>query len=287
MLEWEDARLRVTARRQFENETKNSLSGCQIGMDTISRQISAIIDPFDLDPLPEDPTEDILRKLTPFLAEASPNSDREKLEAFVHGTYGKMKFKYEPFEWLYEGLKPIMKSNVLSTKKGTPAALSLCLSALGEKVDLMLLPMPDIQVGGPSFMDNDVYSSFIDSLPTESAMRLKSKTQSVIPEPNTWYLRLDNGFDRDPLYINCKKGLVMDFNDMMNKNPALASMALTEWRQQSVLRTWAGLVDLAVQAHQRRGESDLVAHWIYLKLALDPLATEWERAITPPEVVSV
>jgi hypothetical protein len=30
-----------------------------------------------------------------------------------------------------------------------------------------------------------------------------------------------------------------------------------------------------LQAHQRRGESDLVAHWVYVLLALDPQAPEW------------
>ena len=30
-----------------------------------------------------------------------------------------------------------------------------------------------------------------------------------------------------------------------------------------------------MQAHQRRGESDLVAHWVYVLLALDPRAAEW------------
>ena len=31
-----------------------------------------------------------------------------------------------------------------------------------------------------------------------------------------------------------------------------------------------------VTAHQRRGESDLVAHWMYQLMALNPNASEWE-----------
>lgn len=38
---------------------------------------------------------------------------------------------------------------------------------------------------------------------------------------------------------------------------------------------WQELARTAVQAHQRRGESDLVAHWMYVLLALDPQAAEW------------
>jgi hypothetical protein len=34
-----------------------------------------------------------------------------------------------------------------------------------------------------------------------------------------------------------------------------------------------------VLAHQRRGESDLVAHWLYQLLALDSKAEEWAHAM--------
>jgi hypothetical protein len=37
----------------------------------------------------------------------------------------------------------------------------------------------------------------------------------------------------------------------------------------------------SAQAHQRRGESDLVAHWVYVLLALDPQAPEWGHVLQP------
>lgn len=37
-------------------------------------------------------------------------------------------------------------------------------------------------------------------------------------------------------------------------------------------------------AHQRRGESDLVVHYMYQVLALDPGAPEWERALQRDEL---
>ena len=49
--------------------------------------------------------------------------------------------------------------------------------------------------------------------------------------------------------------------------------------QRCVLRTWQGLARLAIQAHQRRGESDLVAHWMYVLLALDTRAPEWDHML--------
>lgn len=280
--------MEVIRYHHVQNATKQCIYGCQVGMNTISRQIKEISDPLGLEQKSMTVTDLLAaasRHISPLLDQATVNSDRERLETFVRKIYVDMKYKYEPFEWLYEGLSPIAMSHVLHTRKGTPAALALCLSALGERIGLMLLPMPNILMDQIDLTNNEVYKSFLDSLPSETALRLKSKTQSVIPEPTTWFLRLDNGTiqaEDTALFINCKKGIVMDKNDMMKVNPYLANMTLSEWRQQSTLRTWGGLIALAVQAHQRRGESDLVAHWIYMKLALDPLATEWETAISSP-----
>lgn len=38
-------------------------------------------------------------------------------------------------------------------------------------------------------------------------------------------------------------------------------------------------VRCVVVAHQRRGESDLVAHWLVQLLALDPGAPEWDYVL--------
>lgn len=46
--------------------------------------------------------------------------------------------------------------------------------------------------------------------------------------------------------------------------------------QHAVLTVWQDLVRTIIQAHQRRGESDQVAHWTYVLLALDPAAHEWQ-----------
>jgi len=42
---------------------------------------------------------------------------------------------------------------------------------------------------------------------------------------------------------------------------------------------WVDLARTMVLAHQRRGESDDVAHWIYQLLALDPQAQEWQEGL--------
>lgn len=47
-----------------------------------------------------------------------------------------------------------------------------------------------------------------------------------------------------------------------------------------VVAIWADMVRTLVLAYQRRGESDLVAHYLYQLLALDTNATEWQHALT-------
>jgi hypothetical protein len=46
-----------------------------------------------------------------------------------------------------------------------------------------------------------------------------------------------------------------------------------------VMGVWSEMARTMVTAHQRRGESDLVAHWMYCALALDTRAPEWGHAL--------
>jgi len=46
-----------------------------------------------------------------------------------------------------------------------------------------------------------------------------------------------------------------------------------------IVGVWAEMARTMVMAHQRRGESDLVAHWIYQLMALDTRAPEWQHAL--------
>jgi hypothetical protein len=50
-------------------------------------------------------------------------------------------------------------------------------------------------------------------------------------------------------------------------------------QQQGVLAVWSSLARTMVTAHQRRGESDMVAHWLYQLLALDTQAVEWGHVL--------
>lgn len=45
------------------------------------------------------------------------------------------------------------------------------------------------------------------------------------------------------------------------------------------LGVWQCLLRHMVEAHQRMGDGDAVAHWTYIMLAMDADAIEWEQLI--------
>jgi len=290
MSQWELARNLFVQHKtdKASTESESSIFGCQLGMKTISDQIREIQDPLALDEISEANVDALLNetaKSVQSLLETkdSGSSKESQLQSFVEIIYKDMKFKYEPFEWLYEGLDPILVSHLLQRKKGTPASLALCLSALGDRVGLPLLPMPLLE-SNENIVSSHIQDSYLETLSPDAALKLRSKTQSVVPSPSSWFLRLDHPNQDEALYVDCKNGSVLSHREMIQKHPRLGQMSMAEWREQCVLQTWSGLVQLAIQAHQRRGESDLVSHWIFIKLCLDPLAPEWERAMSTPEV---
>jgi hypothetical protein len=58
------------------------------------------------------------------------------------------------------------------------------------------------------------------------------------------------------------------------QNPAVLQLP-------SAVTVWASLARSMVTAHQRRGESDFVAHWLFQLLALDTQAVEWGHVLKP------
>ena len=52
------------------------------------------------------------------------------------------------------------------------------------------------------------------------------------------------------------------------------------WRWDvATIQVLAEFARVAVTAHQRRGESDAVAFWMYQLMALDTLAPEWQHVM--------
>ena len=60
-----------------------------------------------------------------------------------------------------------------------------------------------------------------------------------------------------------------------------SDLQAAQWRRDvSVLQVLAEFPRVAVTAHQRRGESDAVAFWMYQLMALDCMAPEWQHVMS-------
>jgi Transglutaminase-like superfamily len=243
----------------------------------------------------------------------NPSDILGRLHALVDVLYRtpKIKLKYEPFEWVYEGLSPLLLDKVLRKRKGTPAALAIAATAIGRRVNIPLLPMPAAGIEAGAGQDPDAAIP-VENLPPELQQRVSSSTQAAAPGPGQWLLKLfDNSSSGTSstsnvltnisenisntndtveeiedlgLYLDPSNGAILSSLEVKERFPAVGHLSPAEWQQQSVLRTWQGLSRIAMQAHQRRGESDFVAHWMFICLALDPSAPEWKRALAAPEV---
>lgn len=84
------------------------------------------------------------------------------------------------------------------------------------------------------------------------------------------------------------KGTLLDTAACIQRYPSLQNV-LQQQQQQGqhpsigsgahVVAVWSNMARTMVLAHQRRGESDYVAHWLYQLLALDSRAEEWAHAM--------
>ena len=59
-------------------------------------------------------------------------------------------FRQKPFEWNYEGLKPLLLHEVLNSKRGMTLSLCILFSCVARRLGLVLTPVPATLTGGES-----------------------------------------------------------------------------------------------------------------------------------------
>ncbi|GBF98489.1 hypothetical protein Rsub_11699 [Raphidocelis subcapitata] len=234
-----------------------------------------------------------------------------QLEAVGKAMFGPpLKFKFEPFEWVYDGLSPALLPHVLDRRKGAPLALAMAAAGVARRLGVAAYPVcaHDAEVlgvqSGPAHMQG---------IPAEVAARQAGRVVAAPPSPNTWLVAVggalitpasgggagtsssssssssSGGSDTSSSSSGGSGGSGGGgafFFDVVPRGGALLSESEARARYPNlggarapvgahVVGVWAELARMLVMAHQRRGESDLVAHWMYQALALDTRAPEW------------
>jgi hypothetical protein len=132
----------------------------------------------------------------------------------------------------------------------------------------------------------------MQGLPPELAARQAGRTIAAPPAPNTWLAAVQAHPGASPAFIDAtpRGGVVLDEAGVRAAYPqadlgaagsgaAGGLSAGVDACGVGALAVWIDMVRTIVLAHQRRGESDDVAHWMYCLLGLDPHAPEWEHAL--------
>ena len=56
-------------------------------------------------------------------------------------------FRQKPFEWNYEGLKPLLLHEVLASRRGMSLSLCILFSCVASRLGLALMPVPTSTLG--------------------------------------------------------------------------------------------------------------------------------------------
>ncbi|GAB4813457.1 hypothetical protein N2152v2_000503 [Parachlorella kessleri] len=256
-----------------------------------------------------------------------------KAAALSEVLYSRHRFCHRPFEWVYEGLDPLMLPAVLARRRGAPLALAVLTAAVGRRAGLALTPVPAVSQhplpsegsssssasasSGSRMRDSSVAplgvgnlasqaaAQALEQLPAELSAKVSGTLQgqgALPPLQLPWLLRVE-GSDgvKDPssqsvtsvdkqgslaagpvtgqyyyYYLDAATGQLLSPRQAAETYPGLVKSTPSEGLEIEALAVWQALVRTVIEAHQRRGESDLVAQWVYVLLALDPQAEEWQ-----------
>ncbi|PRW61057.1 2-dehydro-3-deoxyphosphooctonate aldolase [Chlorella sorokiniana] len=314
LAEWAALADRFAARQSEHYSSALSLAvATEAGLALLSRQAQHLADPLQLE-LQEDAEQAeagaealsldelaaAVRQQYPqlFLGSSGGGGSAGSMEVQVQQAlalagvlYRQQRFKHEPFEWVYEGLQPLLLPPRLWRRKLAPLTLATVAAGVAQRLGLQLLPVPaepdaEIAAGmqeGPAGGAAAQGGLPLEQLRSDVAQRYAGRASAAAPELGPWLLLLpDHGTMQQQGQqvgvqwqhaMDACGGQLIDAADALRQYPALQQPAGP--RLLSPLLGWQHMVRTVIQAHQRRGESDLVAHWVYVLLALDPQAPEW------------
>lgn len=181
---------------------------------------------------------------------------RKRLHSISKVLFEKHKFRQKPFEWVYDGLSPVLLHDVLESRSG----LSILLATIYVSVAAHLSPRYYLVMAPVPKTPNA--ASLAGSLISRTAVSATAPTPLdwMVYAPGMPMLRID------PL----NKGSITEVS------PSDPVHQVLQARPAFHMAVYAELARIMMIAHQRRGESDDVAHWMWQVMALDHRAPEWD-----------
>ena len=117
---------------------------------------------------------------------------RRRLQVLAEVLYRQHRLRYEPFEWVYDGLQPLLLPEVLKRRKGAPIVLAGLAAAVGRRLGLPLLPVPgeSAEQAAASQQPSTAAAQQSELLSLELATRVATRTPATAPPPSSWVLLL-------------------------------------------------------------------------------------------------
>lgn len=276
---------------------------CERGMDLVRSQVleTAGLQFSSLDPTNCRTIDDIVGMVLqqPDCVIPQSGGGRVSFHRIADVIYKQLKLRSEPFEWVYEGLQPLLIPEALGlshsnegNRKIAPAALAITITAVARRLGLPALPFSASDGSSPTF-DESTFDALPDLSPLLAARLASARQQGSVPSPDPWVVGLfktspaeDNSHSQfyNATFLDAAQGDILSGEQVCARYPILSNLILSHLPTTSVLSTWQSLCRTVLVAHQRRGESDAVAQWLFVLLSLDPTAPEWDRALAGAEV---
>jgi hypothetical protein len=266
---------------------------CERGMDLVRSQVleTAGLQFSSPDPINYRTIDDIVAVVLQESRITQSEGGHVLFQRIADVIYKQRKLRSEPFEWVYEGLQPLLIPEALGlshsnegNRKIAPAALAITITAVARRLGLRALPFPASDASSPTF-DGSTYS-IPDLSPLLAARLASARQQGAVPSPDPWVVGLFEASPEflDATFLDAAQGDILSGEQVCARHPILSNLCLSHLPSTSVLSTWQSLCRTVLVAHQRRGESDAVAQWLFVLLSLDPTAAEWDRALAGAEV---
>ena len=146
---------------------------------------------------------------------------------------GKRPFRYEPFEWVYDGLAPLLLPDVLRKRRGVPISLAVVLCGVAHRLGLTAVPFCGFPSGGSAVPDN---------APPEIIAKKAGRALLAAPLPDYWLV----AFPPPHAYLTTEERLLAT-RGSLHESPeqqhslAQGTLFVDLGRQQATLLDWSQL----------------------------------------------
>eukprot|EP01025_Chloroclados_australasicus_P009023 TRINITY_DN1341_c0_g1_i2.p1 TRINITY_DN1341_c0_g1~~TRINITY_DN1341_c0_g1_i2.p1 ORF type:complete len:415 (+),score=24.66 TRINITY_DN1341_c0_g1_i2:109-1245(+) len=201
-------------------------------------------------------------------------SELELLKSIKTMFFEEYNFRTPPFEWVYDGLAPLIIADVMKNRKGLPFSVGIIIWGACNRAGIACNMCKVSRVEGQS-IDVQNLAKGVQNLPVYVAAKHIGRSLQATPEPECWLLQFSTSNSK--LFMDLQNNGQIYNMDEMQQIYHLQNLLQDEHLQcLALLRESCRLV---IMAHTRRGESDEVAKWLYQLMAMDLDAQEWEYVL--------